>query len=204
MRRLVLTTVLLLVSASWGWAQTPDDWQKAGEDAFRKLQFAESVASFDKVLAAVPTYAPQHWQRGISLYYAGRFADCRKQFESHQSVNPEDVENSVWHMLCVSRIEGFAAARAKLLPVKADPRPVMATVLEVFAGRQNISRLLQVGQQTNSMFFAFLYAGLYEETAGKRQSSRSYFREAARLAPPHYMGDVARVHWQALEQNRLP
>ena len=45
-------------------------YQRRGEDFFRVGRFAESVADFDRVIAASPDQAPYHWQRGISLYYA--------------------------------------------------------------------------------------------------------------------------------------
>src|SRR5205085_924408 len=44
-------------------------------DAYLKLgKFKEAVADFDAYLAAEPAAAPQHWRRGIALYYAGRYA----------------------------------------------------------------------------------------------------------------------------------
>jgi hypothetical protein len=45
------------------------------------------------------------WQRGIALYYAGRYKDCRLQFESHRTVNPNDVETVREH----ARRGGFPA-----------------------------------------------------------------------------------------------
>src|SRR5262245_66409645 len=65
----------------------------------------ESVAGFDRVVALAPQAAPQLWQRGIALYYAGRYKDCRAQFESHRTVNPNDVENPAWHFMCVAKAE---------------------------------------------------------------------------------------------------
>ncbi len=81
-----------------------------------------------------PTYAPQLWQRGIALYYAGRYRDCRAQFESHRTVNPDDVENAAWHFLCVARAESVERARAALLPVGPDSRVPMREVYEMFRG----------------------------------------------------------------------
>jgi len=71
---------------------------------------------------------PQLWQRGIALYYAGRYDDCRKQFEAHRTVNPDVVENAAWHFLCVARADSVAAARAALLPVGPDRRVPMHEV----------------------------------------------------------------------------
>ena len=39
-------------------------------------------ADFDTFLRLVPNQKPFHWQRGIALYYAGRFAEGKRQFDS--------------------------------------------------------------------------------------------------------------------------
>lgn len=196
---------LFLVAAVMG-AQSPDAWQKKGEDAFRAGKFAESVAAFDEVLKQVPSYSAQHWQRGISLYYAGRFEDCRKQFALHRTVNPEDVENAVFHMLCAARIDGLAKARANLIPITSDTRPGMMQVHALFAGTGTTAQVMNAAKNggPTGMFYAFLYLGYYEETAGRREASKQYFREANRLAGADYMGDTARVHWKALQEGKLP
>ena len=79
-------------------------FNRAVED-FERGRFAESAAGFDRLVKIAPESAPQLWQRGIALYYAGLFKDCRAQFELHRTVNPDDVENAFWHFLCVARAE---------------------------------------------------------------------------------------------------
>ena len=61
--------------------------------------------------------AADFWQRGIALYYAGRYQDCREQFESHRTVNPDDVENAAWHFLvcCARRVSGESGS-GRFLP----------------------------------------------------------------------------------------
>ena len=185
-------------------AQAPADWQRVGEEAFRKGQFAESVAAFDKVIAALPGQAPHHWQRGISLYYAGRFADCRAQFELHRTVNPEDFENAAWHMLCAARLEGFGAAQGKLIPIREDGRVPMRELHALWKGEGKAEQVLAAASGRSGQFYAHLYLALFEETRGKREASRTYARKAAELAPQDYMGDVARIHWQMLSSKKLP
>src|SRR5262245_24322414 len=99
---------------------------------FQNGRIPESVAGFDKLAQLVPAMAPQLWQRGIALYYAGRFKDCREQFESHRTVNPNDVENAAWHFLCVARSESPEKARTALLPVGPDPRVPMLQVYDLY------------------------------------------------------------------------
>jgi lipoprotein NlpI len=87
---------------------------------FEAGRIALSASGFDQVARMVPDLAPQLWQRGIALYYAERYQDCREQFESHRRVNPDDVENAAWHFLCVAKLESPEAARSALLFVGRD------------------------------------------------------------------------------------
>ena len=103
-------------------AQSPQALLDRAVDEFEQGRFAQSAATFDEVAKMIPQQAPQLWQRGIALYYAGRYADCRRQFESHRTVNPDDVENAAWHFLCVAREQSPDKARAALLPVGPDSR----------------------------------------------------------------------------------
>src|SRR3990170_3523701 len=115
-------------------AQGPKALLDRAVDGFEQGRFAESAATFDQVAKMIPQEAPYLWQRGIALYYAGRYADCRRQFESHRTVNPDDVETAAWHFLCVAREQGADKARAALLPVGADPRLPMREVYQMFRG----------------------------------------------------------------------
>ena len=115
-------------------AQSPQAILNRAVADFENGRFAESAAAFDSLAKAVPDQAPYLWQRGIALYYAGRYDDCRRQFESHRAVNPDDVENAAWHFLCVARAESPAKARAALLPVGPDARVPMREVYQMFRG----------------------------------------------------------------------
>src|SRR5205823_8361307 len=122
---------LCLVAAA---ADPKQIFDRAVED-FQAGRITQSVAGFDRVASLVPGYAPQLWQRGIALYYAGRFKDCRAQFESHRTVNPDDVENAAWHFLCVARGESAEKARRALLPVGRDSRVPMREIHEMLRGK---------------------------------------------------------------------
>src|SRR6267142_6102347 len=116
-------------------AQSPQATMTRAVADFENGRFAESAAAFDILAKAVPGQAPYLWQRGIALYYAGRYRDCRAQFESHRTVNPADVENAAWHFLCVALAESPKSARAALLPVGPDSRVPMGEIYQMFAGR---------------------------------------------------------------------
>jgi lipoprotein NlpI len=184
-------------------------YQRRGEAHFRLAQFKESIADFDRFIELMPAQAPQHWQRGIALYYAGRYEDGRKQFELHQTVNPHDVENAVWHFLCVARASGAEKARAALIPIEGDARVPMAQVHTLFAGKARPEDVLAAARAgdpppdrlDNQLFYAHLYLGLYFEAIGETKLAREHiFKAATGFKADHYMGDVARVHAQMLRK----
>ena len=164
---------------------------------FRSGRIEESVSGFDRLVRLAPDALPQLWQRGIALYYVGRFKDCRSQFESHRTVNPNDVENAAWHFLCVARAESPAKAKAALLPVGPDSRVPMRQIYQMFRGEFSVEQVLKAGgTRLESQFYAQLYAGLYLEALGDGEGALKHIRNAAadRYSGAGYMHDVARVH----------
>jgi len=192
------------VLGSWFWvlgavlmAQSPQALLDRAVVEFEQGRFAAAAATFDKLAAAVPDRAPQLWQRGIALYYAGRYADCRRQFESHRTVNPDDVENAAWHFLCVAREQNPRAAQAALLPVGPDSRVPMRQVYEMFRGAMTPDEVLEgAGSSPEGQFYAHLYVGLYSEALGRKDAALQHITAAAadRFAGGGYMHMVARVH----------
>src|SRR5438552_5580554 len=130
---------------------------------------AESVTEFDSLARLAPDSAPYLWQRGIALYYAGRYADCRSQFEAHRTVNPSDVENAAWHFLCVARAESPARARAMLLPVGPDARVPLPEIYRMFRGALTPAEVMAAaGTRPAPQFYAHLYIGLYLDAIGDK------------------------------------
>ena len=178
-------------------AQQPREVFDRAVSDFQSGRIGESVAGFDRLVKLAPDALPQLWQRGIALYYAGRFKDCRAQFESHRTVNPNDVENAAWHFLCVARAESPAKAKATLLPVGPDSRVPMSQIYQMFRGELSIEQVLRAGgTRIESQFYAELYAGLYLEALGDGEGALKHIRNAAaeRYSGAGYMHDVARVH----------
>lgn len=184
-------------------------YQQRGTEWFRLGRVSEATKDFDKANVLDPEWAPNNWQRGIALYYQKRFAEGREQFELHQTVNPRDVENAVWHFLCVVRESGLEKAREALIPIVGDSRVPMRQIHELFAGKSTVKAVLEAAEKEapdsasgqQHRFFAHLYLALYLEATDKPEESLGHIREAVRLADSGgYMGDVARVHWQ--QRNR--
>jgi lipoprotein NlpI len=167
-------------------------------DDFLAGRVKESVTGFDRVVALAPDAGPQLWQRGIALYYVGRYDDCRKQFESHRTVNPNDVENPAWHFLCVAHAESPQNARAALLPVGPDQRSPMREVYEMFKGAMTPDAVLTAaGQSASARFYAELYVGLYYEATGNKAAGVTHLKAAASdqfANAGGYMHRVATLH----------
>jgi lipoprotein NlpI len=183
----------------------PDAWQQRGIEQFKLGRIEDSIVSFDQFIELVPQQAAHHWQRGISLYYAGRFDDGRKQFESHQTVNPNDVENAAWHFLCVARASSVEKARTALIPVQGDKRVPMMQIHALFADTlkpEDVLKAARAGdpskpQLNRHLFYAHLYLGLYFEAVGDAGKAREHIGKAAgEYQTGDYMGDIARVHLQ--------
>ena len=183
-------------------AQSPQALLDRAVEEFQQGRIVQSAATFDELAKAVPGQAPLLWQRGIALYYAGRYADCRRQFESHRTVNPDDVENAAWHFLCVAREQAPDKARAALLPVGPDSRVPMREVYGMFRGTVTAEEVLKAaGSYPAGQFYAHLYIGLYSEAFGRKDAALKHIREAAsdRFAPVGgYMHMVATVHLKTL------
>lgn len=198
--RALVSLLVVLTGAACGAAagQTAGQILRQAESDFLAGRVEASVTGFDRVAQARPDAAPGFWQRGIALYYVGRFDDCRRQFESHRTVNPDDVENAAWHFLCVASADGADAAVAALLPVGPDPRAPMREIYDVFAGRMRPQDLLSAaGGEPRARFYAHLYLGLYHEALGRHEQAREQILLAAAdrfAAVGGYMHGVAVVH----------
>jgi tetratricopeptide (TPR) repeat protein len=202
MRRLlfgVIATAFLVITTSAQRANdNPREILDSAIEDFLAGRLAESLAGFDRVVALAPQAAPQLWQRGIALYYAGRYQDCRRQFESHRTVNPNDVENPAWHFLCVAKAESPAKAQAALLPVGPDQRSPMREIYQMFRGTMTPDAIVKAaGSEPSSRFFAELYVGLYYDATGDRTRAIEHLRRAAAkdyASVGGYMHRVAELH----------
>jgi lipoprotein NlpI len=184
-------------------------YYQRGAENFKLGNVKQSAADFDKFVDLSPDQAPKLWQRGISLYYAGRYEDAQRQFELHQTINSNDVENAVWHFLCIARRGGIDKARASLLKIENDPRVPMMQIYALFAGKGSAEEVMKAATAGKSsptelnerMFYAHFYLGLYFDAAGNEKMAREHTFQAADLFKVEsYMGDVARIHAALLRQ----
>lgn len=180
--------------------------QRRGEERFFEGEIAGSIADFDAFVALFPDQDPHHWQRGLAYYYAEEYQKGKAQFERHQTVNTQDVENAVWHFLCAVRAPGgdLEAAKAEFIAIERDSRIPMKEVHDLFGGRGSVEAVLAAAadddgvlsdSERNHLCYAHLYLGLYFEAIGDAGKSAEHIRLAAFTYPmEHYMGKTAQVH----------
>jgi lipoprotein NlpI len=144
---------------------------RRGIASFQLGNIAASIDDFDRAEHLNPALTPYLWQRGIAYYYAERYEDGAKQFETDLTVNGHDVEETVWRYLCQAQVQGARAARDALFPVRNDPRPVMSWVYQLFAGGCDAEWVVTQGRDAGrrDRFYSSLYVGLYFEAERDRE-----------------------------------
>ena len=175
--------------------------------------FEKAISDFDRVIQLAPEQEAHHWQRGIAYYYSADFKKGVAQFELHQTVNSNDVENAIWHFICKVKADGLEAARQALIPIKHDSRVPMMEVWSLFAGEETPKGVLKSAQRKGpsgfpsrqSMCYAHLYLGLYFEATGQIPLAKQHIESAAnKYSMDNYMGEVARIHHKSFERLKTP
>jgi tetratricopeptide (TPR) repeat protein len=177
--------------------QDPKVYIQRGMVNFKLAKIDESIQDFDIAEQLDVRLKPYLWQRGLSYYYAERFAEGAQQFEIDLTVNAQDVEETVWRYLCIARLSGVTEAGNSLLIVKNDPRRVMRCVYDFYAGNCTPDDVLAVGQlEGNSgKFYIHLYLGLYYEVENNVEKASEYIVKAVdNYKINDYMWNLAQVH----------
>ena len=194
--------ISLLAQLSW-WNNVirtnPQDAKafiRRGMTLFKLAKIAESIEDFDTAEKLEPTLTPYLWQRGLSYYYAEKFAEGANQFEIDLTVNSHDVEETVWRYLCIARFQGVNEAKNTLLEVRNDPRKVMRYIYDLFAGNCTAEDVLIAGESEGKQgrFYSHLYLGLYYEAEENVKKSQDYIVKAVSYQLEDYMWDLAYVH----------
>lgn len=176
-----------------------------GMESFRRGDIVGSIEKFD---ASVPPGSSAYlWQRGISYYYNDEFAKGSKQFRDDVLRSPLDVEEIVWDIACLLRMDSskFPHPDQMSLPKgKTDRRPIMGTVYALFRGEASEKDLAKAGHSggPGEEFYADLYLGLFNEAIGENYKAENYMISAVKtkyaqvVGSKDYMVDVAKVHCQ--------
>ena len=116
---------------------------------FRQADIPGSIELFDQAERLDPSLRPFLWQRGISYYYANRCQEGSDQFRYDVRANPLDVEEIVWDIACLSKINPDDVPPAKMMSLpkgKSDRRRIMSTVYSLFRGEATEHDLAVAGQ----------------------------------------------------------
>jgi lipoprotein NlpI len=183
--------------------------QLRAETLFRIGEFEKSMKDFDKVVELKPQLKAENWQRGIALYYVGRFKDGADQFEEHHRVNPDDVENTFWFFLCLAKAESIEAARKKIIPSRGDARPPLMEIYKLVRGEvmpadveKSISQFTAgTSGREQAEFYGYLYLGLWFDLQGDKPKAIDYLKKSLAANDRGYMADVGKVHLKTLQSS---
>jgi lipoprotein NlpI len=183
---------------------------RRGGERFKLGMIDESIADFNTYLKAFPKEEAAHWRRGISFYYAGKYAEGAKQFFDGQEAYGADVENVFWHFLCNARKDGLEKARKGLLTLKGPDRRVpMMRIHDMLQGKAKPADVIETaekarleGEDANeARFYGHLYVALYHEAEGQSDKCKEHLAAAVeKYKIGHYMWDVANVHLARLKK----
>jgi len=174
-------------------------------------EFKKAVEDYDAFLKENAKFEPEHWRRGIAYYYTGQFKEGVAQFETHKTVNPQDVENAAWHYLCNSKVVGKEKAAAVLIDVTMDSRVPMAEIQKLYAGKLKPEDVLAAAEKTDAKkregisarFYAHLYVGLWYDAEGNAKKVKEHLSDAVlKYEISDYMWKVGRAHLTLLEKKK--
>jgi lipoprotein NlpI len=196
-----------------------DVFQMRGCAFFKLGNLRGAVSDWVNFLHLKPDKEAEHWQICVAYALLGKYAEARKQFEWHWTVNAKDMEVAFWHFLCVARMDGLAAARENLMAVKGEKRVPMPALYRLFKGEGSAAEVWLAVEQgdpdqaerNQREFFANYYLGLFYQAEGKLESADELVGAALTIAKCNagYIGDspggqlragdIARVHHQQLQ-----
>ena len=201
-------------------AKSPDSVEWLSRRGDLRLFLGDSkgaVTDFEKEISLDPTHDAPHWRLGIAYYFAGQFEKSAAQFAKYHSHDNRDRENGVWHFLANARVKGIEPSRKEMLEYTRFDREPFPSLYEMFAGKRTGAEVLAEMETKGLkddplvMFFAHYYVGLNEELLGHAESARTHLAKAVVLAMkaragggPGYMGQVARLHFEATKKAEKP
>lgn len=181
-------------------------YSRRGDLNFFLMKFEESVADYEKMIELDPTQEDRHWRLGIAYYIAGEFEKSVKLFERYFQHDDTDRETGLWHFLATAAMSDLGNAQLKMLKYTKDDRPPFVQLYEFFNGRGTVMEFFRdlydqgLSTKQDVMFYARLYAGIFEEVSGRPENAAKFIRMAyesswGRKATggPGFMWQIARI-----------
>jgi lipoprotein NlpI len=182
--------------------------QRGGE-RFKLGDIKGSIEDFEKFIKIHPKAYDDHWRYGISLYYAGRFADGAKQFKAGEKAFGNDVENAFFHYICNARDNGVEKARQNILVIGPDARIPMMKIYDLIKGKAKADDVIETAEKAKldaedkneALFYGHLYVGLNYEAEGNTKKCIEHLTTAVEKHKiGHYMWDVGNVHLKQVKK----
>lgn len=172
-----------------------------------------AVEDFEKEIKLDPSHDAPHWRLGIAYYFAGDHAKSAAQFAKYHAYDNRDRENGVWQFLSNARVKGIEAARKEMLEYTRFDREPFPDLYDMFSGKKTGAEVLASAEKKGLkddalvMFFAHYYVGLNEQLLENAPAATDHLSKAVRLSlearaggGPGYMGQVARLHYEAAKK----
>ncbi len=178
------------------------------EILFRLGRFPESVADYNVAArGGEPHDEDSCWERGLALYYAGDYAGGAAQFARYHSVGATDVENGLWHFLCLAEAEGVEKARGALLDYTRMREAPFPALWALYRGEGSAEAVMAAAESGDDgepgrgrrLFYAHYYLGKYYEATMDFPRAREHVAKALAQSLPYFMDDCAREDLRRLE-----
>jgi lipoprotein NlpI len=169
-------------------------------------KFDEAVADYEKMNELDPTQDEKNWRLGIAYYLSGDFQKAVQQFEKYHKTDGTDRETGLWHFMANAGIDGVVPAQGRMLKYEKKDRDPFPQLYELYGGATNAEEFFRtlydagLSNKPEVMFFAHLYAGIFEELSEHAEPAAKYLRMAyesswGRKATggPGYMWQIARL-----------
>lgn len=186
---------------------SPRHHQRA-EILFRLGRFSESVADYGVAArGGEPHDEDSCWERGLALYYAGDYAGGAAQFGRYHSVGATDVENGLWHFLCLAEAEGVEKERGALLNYTRMREAPFPALWALYRGEGSVEAVLASAESGSNgedergrrLFYAYYYVGKYYEAMKDFPKAREHVSKALAQSLPYFMDACAREDLRRLE-----
>jgi len=186
---------------------SPRHHQRA-ETLFRLARYSESVADYNVAArGGEPHDEDSCWERGLALYYAGDYAGGAAQFARYHSVGATDVENGLWHFLCLAEAEGVEKAREALLDYTRMREAPFPALWALYQGEGTVEAVMAAAESGDGeeekrgrrLFYAHYYVGKYFEAMKDFPRAQEHVAKAMAQSLPYFMGDCAREDLRRLE-----
>lgn len=181
-------------------------YSRRGDLQMFLTKFEPAVLDYEKLNELDPTQEEKNWRLGIAYYLSGDFEKAQKQLEKYYKADGVDRETGLWYFLATSGLDSVVGAQSRMLKYDQPDRPPFPQLYELYGGAVKTDEFFRglydegLSGKPDVMFYAQLYAGIFEEINERNDAAQRFFRMAyespwGRKATggPAYMWQIARI-----------